>query len=104
MWWLYPVLTMLMIIGLFILVLYLVDDRPRHVPGPVKKPKLKVAIAPIGSCKDSSYIIEGKEYPITKEYPTSFSMKCESGYEIHCLKEGCAHILNNDWIIKEKRN
>ena len=65
----------------------------------------KVVVAPKG-CRE--WLTEGKEYNVVKTglYARpgghSFEIMDDDGDMIGCIENGCSHINNRNWIIKER--
>lgn len=63
------------------------------------KKKPTIAISPVSH----EYLTKGKEYKIEKistSDRTFFFIKSDTGYELHCLFDECAHINFLSWTLK----
>lgn len=60
------------------------------------KKKPKIAISPVSN----EYLTKGKEYKIISETDELFWIESDTGTEIFCLFEECAHINFLSWTLK----
>tara|TARA_R110000868_G_C10699284_1_gene748989 strand:+ start:196 stop:423 length:228 start_codon:yes stop_codon:yes gene_type:complete len=67
-----------------------------------KPPKLVIAVIDGCFTKGKEYNVKEIDSNISNRFGYGFLVVDDNGLEQYCLEKQCAHMANEDWIIKER--